>query len=220
MKILIIEDQWGIINFLKEGLSEEGYLVDYAQNSDEAEEKFSKQSYDLILLDWMLPKVSGLEICKRIRINNKNIPIIFLTAKDTLQDTIEGLSAGANDYIKKPFQFSELLVRIQVQLRYKNTEKEIIIYNNIVIDPNSQSIKLNNALISFTLKEYLLLEYLIKNKGRICTRKEILEKIWNIYFDYDSSVIDVFINAIRKKLNLNKETNFIKTIRGTGYIVE
>ncbi|WP_317134282.1 response regulator transcription factor [Flavobacterium agricola] len=141
MKILIVEDQWGIINFIKKGLTEEGFVVDYAQNHLEAEAHLSKKSFDIILLDWMLPKVSGLEICKTIRLTDKKTPIIFLTAKDTLQDTIEGLTAGANDYIKKPFQFSELLARIHVQLRNTKVEEQLLIYQDISVDPNTQSVK-------------------------------------------------------------------------------
>ena len=145
------------------------------------------------------------------------MPILFLTAKDTIQETIEGLKAGANDYIKKPFSFEELLERIKIHFRVKNRQS-ILTLGNITINRDKFQVLLNNNDIALTQREFELLEYLIRNKGKVCTRNAIIEDVWKINFEYDTGVIDVFMNAIRKKLNLTKDQELIKTIRGVGYI--
>lgn len=217
MKILVIEDEIGIANFLKQGLEEESYEVLTASNGQIGIDLALSVDVDLILLDWMLPKVTGIDVCKTIRKTNLDVPILFLTAKDTVQETIEGLKAGANDYIKKPFSFEELLERIKIYFR-KNTTVDILTLGNIQINLLKYQILVDNKDVSLTQREFELLTYLIKNKGKVCTRNQIIEDVWNIHFEYDTSVIDVFMNAIRKKLNLNKENDLIKTIRGVGYI--
>lgn len=217
MHILIIEDEIGIINFLKQGLEEEGYMISYATNGEEGLEKALNASIDLILLDWMMPKMTGLAVCKAIRLKNETIPILFLTAKDTVQETIEGLKAGANDYIKKPFSFEELLERIKIHFRLKN-ETTILTLGDIKLNLSTYQVFNDQNEIILTQREFELLQYLIKNKGTVCTRNKIIEEVWDIHFDYDTGVIDVFINAIRKKLNLTKDQELIKTIRGVGYI--
>ena len=217
MKILIVEDEAGIVQFLKQGLEEEGYEIRAAFDGLQGFEVFKKESFDLILLDWMLPKMNGLELCKSIRLKNKTIPIIFLTAKDTIQDTIEGLKSGANDYIKKPFSFDELLERIKIHFRNQD-DNEILKLGTIEINVGLHQILVDGNIVTLTQREFELLYYLIKNKGKVCTRTQIIEDVWNIHFDYDTGVIDVFMNSIRKKLNLKKEDDYIKTIRGIGYI--
>ena len=216
-KILIIEDEIGISNFLTQGLEEEGYDIVVANNGLKGLELAMNPGADLILLDWMLPKMSGIEVCKKIREKNKQVPILFLTARDTIQETIEGLKEGANDYIKKPFSFEELLERIKIHFRNSDSE-ELITLGNIKINLAKHEVTSNDIVVSFTQREYELLTYLIKNKGRVCTRTEIIEKVWNIHFEYDTGVIDVFMNSIRKKLNINKDNDCVKTIRGVGYI--
>ncbi|MFY7810481.1 MAG: response regulator transcription factor [Flavobacterium sp.] len=216
MHLLIVEDEIGIINFLKQGLEEEGFSISIAHDGQQGLEIALKQSFDLILLDWMLPKNTGLEVCKTLRNKNIHTPIIFLTAKDTLQDTIEGLKAGANDYIKKPFAFEELLERIKIHFR-NNLESKILTLGNILINLNKYQVFVNEKEIDLTNREFQLLCYLVVNKGIVCTRDKIIEDVWDIHFEYDTGVIDVFINALRKKLNLSKE-ELIKTIRGVGYI--
>jgi two-component system, OmpR family, response regulator ArlR len=217
MNILIIEDEKGIIDFLKQGLEEEGYNVSSALNGSDGLDLALSQSFDLILLDWMLPKISGLEVCKSIRSKNTTVPILFLTAKDTVQETIEGLRAGANDYIKKPFSFEELLERIKIHFR-NQLEDDILILNNIKIIKSKYQVFIDSLEVNLTQREFELLLYLIKNKGKVCTRTQIIEDVWNIHFEYDTGVIDVFMNSIRKKLNLSKDNESIKTIRGVGYI--
>ncbi len=216
-KILIIEDEIGISNFLTQGLEEEGYDIVVANNGLTGLELALNSGADLILLDWMLPKMPGIEVCKKIREKNKIVPILFLTARDTIQETIEGLKEGANDYIKKPFSFEELLERIKIHFRNSASE-EILTLGNIKIDLAKHEVLCDGKIVSFTQREYELFTYLVKNKGRVCTRTEIIEKVWNIYFEYDTGVIDVFMNSIRKKLNINKDNDCVKTIRGVGYI--
>ena len=217
MHILIVEDEKGIVDFLKQGLEEENYTISTAFDGVEGLKKALELPIDLILLDWMLPKMQGIEVCKNIRKENLTIPIIFLTAKDTVQETIEGLKAGANDYIKKPFSFEELLERIKIHFRAKD-EAKILTLGNISIDKSKFQVFVDSNEIALTQREFELLEYLIKNKGNVCTRNKIIEDVWDIHFEYDTGVIDVFMNAIRKKLNLTKDQDLIKTIRGVGYI--
>ena len=217
MKILIIEDEIGISNFLKQGLEEENYQVLVANNGLEGLELALSQTPDLILLDWMLPKMQGIDVCNNIRISGSHVPILFLTAKDTVQETIEGLKAGANDYIKKPFSFEELLERIKIHFRSAKSN-QILTLGSIKIICDKYEVYSNEELVQLTQKEYKLLHYLISNKGIVCSRNQIIEDVWDIHFDYDTGVIDVFMNAIRKKLQLSKDDERLKTIRGIGYI--
>jgi DNA-binding response OmpR family regulator len=216
MHILIVEDEKGIIDFLKQGLEEEGFTISTALNGKDGLEKALTLPIDLVLLDWMMPKMTGIEVCKAIR-EHKATPIIFLTAKDTVQETIEGLKAGANDYIKKPFSFDELLERIKIHFR-TNNETQIFTLGNITLDKSKFQVLVDQTEVSLTQREFELLAYLIQNKGSVCTRNKIIEDVWDIHFEYDTGVIDVFMNAIRKKLNLTKDQDLIKTIRGIGYI--
>jgi DNA-binding response OmpR family regulator len=217
MRILLVEDEAGIVQFLQQGLEEEGYEITSASDGEKGLELLLNESYDLVLLDWMLPNLSGLEVCKIFREKNKTTPIIFLTAKDTVQETIEGLQAGANDYIKKPFSFDELVERIKIHFRNLEETKKLYL-GPIEINLSQHTVSVNNELVTLTHREFELVSFLIKNKGKVCTRTQIIEEVWNIHFDYDTGVIDVFMNSIRKKLNLKKEEEYIKTIRGVGYL--
>lgn len=217
MKILIVEDEAGIVQFLQQGLEEEGYEISTASDGLMAFELTQKEKFDLILLDWMLPRMNGLDVCKSIRIKDKSTPIIFLTAKDTVQETIEGIKAGANDYIKKPFSFDELLERIKIHFR-NQMEPEILQLGAIEIHVAKHLVIIDGNEVSLTQREFELLCYLVRHKGKVCSRTQIIEDVWDIHFDYDTGVIDVFMNAIRKKLNLKIEEDYIKTIRGVGYI--
>ena len=215
--ILIVEDEEGIVLFLKQGLEEEGYQVSSANDGKSGLELFQSEKFDLVLLDWMLPKMTGVEVCKAIRQQNTKVPIIFLTAKDTVQETVEGLKSGANDYIKKPFSFDELVERIKVQLR-DQPENEILTLGPVEINLQKHQVTVDKKEVSLTQKEFDLLHYLVKNKGTVCSRTQIIQDVWDIHFEYDTGVIDVFMNAIRKKLNLKVDEDYIKTIRGVGYI--
>ncbi len=219
LHLLIVEDEEGIVNFLKQGLEEEGYQVSSANNGLDGFELFKVKRFDLVLLDWMLPKMNGIEVCKSIREIDSKIPIIFLTAKDTVQETVEGLKTGANDYIKKPFSFDELVERIKVQLR-EISEQEILTLGPIEINYQKHKVTVNKKDVILTQKELDFLYYLIKNKGSVCSRSQIIQDVWNIHFEYETGVIDVFMNSIRKKLNLKVEQDYIRTIRGVGYLAK
>jgi len=221
MRILIIEDEPGILSFIKEGLKEEGFAVDEAYDGTTGLEMalVNDGEYDLLLVDWMLPGISGIEICRQVRKNKSQVPVIFLTARDTVQDTVFALGMGANDYIKKPFSFEELLARIRVQLRGKNEETNQLYYENVLMDLNKHQVFRGDEEIVLTQKEFALLEFLMRNNGKVCSRTSIIEHVWDIHFDYNTSVIDVFINALRKKLDPGEGKSFIRTIRGVGYMI-
>jgi DNA-binding response OmpR family regulator len=218
MRALVIEDETGIANFISDGLKEEGFAVDIADNGIRGLEMSLSNEYDIILLDWMIPGINGIEVCRQMRKENLTVPIIFLTAKDTVQDTIFGLEAGANDYIKKPFAFMELLARIRVQLRTKEGEHSVLKLGDIELNLDTRQVSRNQVDIQLTQKEFSLLEFLIRNKNKVCTRTRIIEHVWDIHFDSDTSVIDVYINFLRKKLDAAGAGNFIHTLRGVGYI--
>ncbi|HEA23338.1 hypothetical protein LCGC14_3161510 [marine sediment metagenome] len=220
MRILIVEDEPGIYNFLKQGLEEESYIVDIAEEGKKGLRLALTGEYDLLLLDWMVPGLSGIEICRQFRKDFKETPILFLTAKDTVDETIFGLQSGANDYIKKPFHFEELLERIKVQLRPKSGEHSVFILGNITLNTGTHQVIKGDEEVNLTQKEFALLEYLIRNKGMVCRRARIIESVWDIHFEYNTSVIDLYINALRKKLNLGEDENYIQTVRGIGYIAK
>ena len=218
MRILVVEDEPGISNFLKQGLEEESFAVDVADNGKVGLDLALSGNYHLLLLDWMLPGISGIEITRQFRKSFPNTPIIFLTAKDTLDETVFGLQSGANDYIKKPFHFEELLERIRVQLRSKVGEHEKFTLGPIVLYTDRHQVFKNEEEIQLTQKEFALLEYLMRNKNKVCRRTRIIESVWDIHFDYNTGVIDVFINSLRKKLDLQKDEDYIQTVRGVGYM--
>ncbi len=220
MRILIVEDEPGIYNFLKQGLEEESYAVDIAEEGKKGLHLALSGDYDLLLLDWMVPGMSGIEICRQFRKEFKDTPVIFLTAKDTVDETIFGLQAGANDYIKKPFHFEELLERIKVQLRPKSGEHSIFKLGSITLNTTTHQVLKAGEVINLTQKEFALLEYLIRNKGIVCRRSRIIESVWDIHFEYNTGVIDVYINALRKKLKLGEDENYIQTVRGVGYVAK
>lgn len=217
MRVLIVEDEIGIANFLQQGLEEEAYKVSVSYSGHEGLELALNQEFDIILLDWNLPKYSGLQICESIRNQGINSPIIFLTARDTTDDIIKGLQAGANDYIKKPFDFSELLERIKVQLRSKVALKKLKL-GFLEVLASSRQVFVSSEEIHLTQKEFELLLYLMEQRGEVCSRTKIIEDVWDIHFDYDSGVIDVYINSLRKKLG--EAAGMIKTVRGVGYLIQ
>ena len=220
MRILLAEDEPGIAYFIKQGLEEESFTVDIVGYGSQSLQMALSGGYDLLLLDWMLPGLSGIEICRQFRKKNSDTPIIFLTARDTVQDTIFGLQAGANDYLKKPFDFEELVERIRVQLRPKNAESKKLTLGKITLDINTHQAYHMQEEILLTQKEFALLEYLMRNKGRVCKRSRIMKNVWDIQFEYNTGVLDVYINSLRKKLGLQKEEDNIQTIRGIGYIAK
>jgi DNA-binding response OmpR family regulator len=217
-----VEDETSIANFICDGLSEEGFAVDTSDNGKKGLQLALENSeeYDVILLDWMLPGMNGIEICRNIRLQNNSVPIIFLTAKDTPDDVVFGLESGANDYIRKPFSFEELLARIRVLMRKNTSESNSFSARDIQLNVERHTVSKKGKNIELTQKEFALLEYLLRNKEKVCRRTRIIEKVWDIHFDYDNSVIDVYINSLRKKLDSPGEISLITTVRGVGYKIE
>ena len=219
MKILLVEDEPSISSFIEEGLASEGYGVTICESGEEALSLFHVAHFDLVILDWMLPGISGIEVCRDIRKTDKKTPILFLTARDSVEDTIEGLDAGGDDYIKKPFHFEELLARIRSNTRLPEYLSTQLVLGEMVLDLDARQCFCAGIEIHLTQKEFELLAFLMARSGKVCKRNEIIEKVWDIHFDYPSGVIDVYINSLRKKLNL-KANEFIHTIRGVGYMVQ
>jgi two-component system, OmpR family, copper resistance phosphate regulon response regulator CusR len=213
-----MEDEPGISRFLKQGLEEEAYEVDVVDNGPDGLAQALARPYNLLLVDWMLPGITGLEVCRQLRAKGTLTPMIFLTAKDTVADTVAGLQAGANDYIKKPFHFAELLERIRVQLRPASGPEERFVVGPIVLDVATHQVLKDGEEIALTQKEFALLEYLLRHKGRVCRRQSIIENVWDIHFEYNTGVLDVYMNALRKKLRLDKHEDYLQTIRGIGYV--
>lgn len=219
MRLLVIEDEPGIAGFLKEGLEEEYFAVDVAGDGKKGLDLAVTNEYDVVIIDWMIPAMSGIEVCRQIRRSGIAVPILFLTAKDTLDDVVFGLDAGANDYIKKPFEFEELLARIRVQLRNRGNGDDSLHAGKVNINPATHQVFCDGSEVALTPKEFSLLEYLMRSKGKVCTRSRIIEHVWDIHFDSDTSVIDVYITFLRKKLDAAGCQNVIQTIRGVGYII-
>ena len=218
-KILIIEDDKNIQRLLGLELRHKNYSVDSAYDGEQGIEIFSKNSYDVILLDLMLPKKSGKEVCQELR-KLGDTPIIVITAKDSVLDKVELLDLGANDYICKPFAMEELLARIRVVTRNKenSNNKHFYIENEIKIDISAKKVFLNEVEISLTKTEFLILEYFMKNKGLSCSREKIIVGVWGYDFDGEEKIVDVYINSLRKKID--PKSNSIHTIRGFGYIFQ
>ncbi len=217
MKILIIEDDIKIINFLKKGLVEECYVVDYSTNGDEGLYLASVNEYDLILLDIMLPIKDGMEVCKALRNANNQTPIIMLTAKDSIEDKIKGLDIGANDYLAKPFSFTELLARIRVQLRTNQTSQTKISIADLELDLLNKTANRASKNIVLTAKEFTLLEYLIKNKDRVLSETTINSALSSFEDSNMSNIVNVYIYRLRNKIDKNFDKKLIKTVRGIGF---
>lgn len=217
MKILIIEDDLKIINFLKKGLEEECYIVDFSTTGDEGLYLASINTYDLILLDIMLPIKDGIEVCKSLRSSNIQTPIIMLTAKDSIEDKIKGLDIGANDYLAKPFSFAELLARIRVQLRITTTTQTKLSIADLELDLLNKTASRANQNIVLTAKEFTLLEYLIKNKNRVLSETTINEALSSFEDSNISNIVNVYIYRLRNKIDKNFENKLIKTVRGIGF---
>ena len=217
MKILIIEDDLKIINFLKKGLEEECYIVDSSTNGDEGLYLASVNEYDLILLDIMLPIKDGMEVCKALRASKNETPIIMLTAKDSIEDKIKGLDIGANDYLAKPFSFAELLARIRVQLRTTNSTQTKISIADLELDLLNKTALRANENIVLTAKEFALLEYLIKNKDRVLSETTINSALSSFEDSNISNIVNVYIYRLRNKIDKNFDKKLIKTVRGIGF---
>ena len=221
MRILVIEDEKKVANFIKKGLEEEHYAVDTAFDGEEGLYMTEVNEYDLIVLDLMIPKIEGLEVLRRIRRKKNNVPILVLTARNTVEDVVKGLDAGCDDYVTKPFAFMEFLARIRALLRREKTDKEpLLTIADLTLSPVTHKVMRQEKEIELTSKEYALLEYFIRNPEKVLTRTMISEHVWDCHFDSMTNVVDVYVNYLRKKIDKDFEPKLIHTIRGIGYMMK
>lgn len=222
-KILIVEDEKRIARFLELELKHEGYDIDIAYDGRTGLDKALEGTADLILLDLMLPVMSGVEVCRRVRQNKNLTPIIMLTAKDDVMDKVMGLDMGADDYMTKPFAIEELLARIRVAIKRKQSEPgdEAVefTYEKLVVDDRKRQVTYDGEIVELTKKEYELLKYLLENKNIALDRERILEKVWGYDYYGDTNVIDVYVRYLRSKIDQKYGVDMIKTVRGVGYII-
>ena len=220
MRILVIEDEKKVASFIKKGLEEEHYAVDTAYDGETGLYMADVNEYDLIVLDLMIPKIDGLEVLKRIRSNKNNVPILVLTAKDTVEDIVKGLDSGCDDYLTKPFNFVVFLARIRALLRREKIEKEPLLkIADLTLSPVTHKVTRRGKEIELTSKEYALLEYFMRSPDKVLTRTMISEHVWDYHFDSLTNVIDVYVNYLRRKIDKDFEPKLIHTIRGVGYIL-
>jgi DNA-binding response OmpR family regulator len=218
--ILIVEDEVKLARFIELELSSEGYEITVAHDGLNALILVRESSPDMILLDWMLPGMSGVEICRRLRSTGNKVPIIFLTARDEISDRVAGLDAGANDYVVKPFSIEELLARIRAHLRQiQIDDANVLKFQDLKLDRLTRQVFRGPRSIELTVKEFDLLEYLLSNPRQVFTRDQILEKVWGYDFMGDSNIIEVYIRYLRLKLEDQNEKRLLHTIRGVGYVV-
>ena len=218
MLILIVEDEHKIAAFIKKGLEIEHYSTEVVHDGNEALEKIEVNDYDLIILDVMLPGIDGFEVAKRVRKNKVMTPILMLTARDGVEDRVKGLDAGADDYLIKPFSFEELLARIRSLLRREKTiQRELLEIADLVLDPATHEVRRGNREIELTSKEYRLLDYMMRQEGRVCTRTMITEHIWGYDFPSKSNIIDVYISRLRNKIDKDGEKKLFYTVRDVDY---
>ncbi len=221
MRLLIVEDEKKVAGFIKKGLEEETYAVDVAYDGEEGFHLAELNQYDMIILDLMLPKMDGLEVLTRLRDKKVNTPILLLTAKDAVEDKVTGLNKGADDYLTKPFAFSELLARVRSLLRRGQAEtKTELKVSDLSLDLVSHKVIRNGEEIELTGKEYSLLEYFMRNEGKVLTRTMIAEHVWDYNFDTFTNVIDVYVNHLRKKIDKKYPVKLLHTLRGIGYVMK
>jgi len=220
MRILIVEDEKKVARFIQQGLEEEHYSVDVAHDGERGALLAETQGYDLLILDVMLPKLSGIEMTRRLRASRLATPILMLTAKTATEDKVAGLDSGADDYLTKPFAFAELLARVRSLLRRGSKEKSTVLsIADLELDTVSHKAKRGERAIELTAKEYALLEYFLRNKNRVLSRTIISEHIWDYNFDTGTNLIDVYVNHLRNKIDSGFERKLIHTVRGVGYVL-
>lgn len=220
MNILIVEDEAKTIKFLSKGLKEEGCTVSVAQDGELGFEMASANDYDVVILDINLPKLNGTVVCQKLRQLGRHMPILMLTARETIDNRIEGLDAGADDYLIKPFSFGELMARLRALSRRKTETQNCLEYNNLKIDLVAHKASYNGQELDLSNREYTLLHLFMKRKGHILSRTLIAESAWNHDFDSETNVIDVYVTFLRKKLKKITGKNWIQTYRGRGYSFE
>lgn len=228
-KILLVEDEAHVVSFIKKGLTEEGYEVTAAMEGKTGLQLAIENNFDLIILDIMLPGMNGLEVCESIRRVNTKVPILFLTALGIAENVVLGLEKGADDYLVKPFKFIELVARIKSLLRRGDTAifegdfsnaKHIYALDNLQVNDQRKTVTLDGEIISLTTTEYKLLLYFLQNKDKVLSRKQILEAVWGVDYDLGTNVVDVYINYLRKKVDIDPDKKLIHTVIGMGYILK
>lgn len=219
MHILVVEDEKRLANLVRRALEEERHVVDVSFDGAEALEMAQSTEYDLLVLDLMLPGVDGIEVCRRLRAAQKPVRILMLTARDAIEDRVTGLESGADDYLVKPFSFSELLARVKALSRRQvaaQVEEELIV-GDLVLDLAKREARRDGKQIELTAKEFQLLEYMMRNAGRVLTRTQILDHVWGYNFDSFSNVVDIYVHYLRSKIDKGFKEPLIKTMRGVGY---
>jgi DNA-binding response OmpR family regulator len=218
MRILVVEDSRRLAGIIKRGLLGEGYAVDNAYDGEEAEYMAETTPFDVIVLDIMLPKKDGIAVCRDLRAKGVNIPILMLTAKDSVEDKVTGLDSGADDYLVKPFAFAELLARLRALLRREVLPKtQKLQVGDLALDPQNREVWRDGSRVDLTAKEYAILEYFLRHPNAVVTRTMLGESVWNYEFDGISNIIDVYVRRLRRKIDLDGRDSLIQTVRGAGY---
>jgi heavy metal response regulator len=221
MRILIIEDEKKVASFIKKGLEEEYFVADIAGDGKEGLKLATTEEYDIIIMDIMLPYMDGITVLKEVRKREISTPVLMLTVNDSVKDKVEGLDAGADDYLTKPFAFEELIARLRALLRRnENSKTSKLIVGDLVLDLQSHRVFRNNQEIILTPKEYSILEYLMRNSKKVVSRTKLIEHVYDYHFDTETNIIDVYINKVRSKIDNNFEKPLIHTIRGIGYVLK
>ncbi|MFZ5863964.1 MAG: response regulator transcription factor [Nitrospirota bacterium] len=220
MRVLLVEDEPDLAAITRDGLQEEGYSVDVCADGEDALYMAREVPYDAVILDVMLPSLDGFGVLKSLRKEGKATPVLLLTARGAIEDKVRGLDTGADDYLTKPFEFRELLARLRTIMRRHTPDRRVLLEAGPVrIDPATRAVRVGGKLVELTAKEFALLEFLVRRHDRAVTRTEIIEHIYDDSFDSDSNVIDVHVNALRKKLGRRSSTTLIQTVRGVGYML-
>ena len=220
MRILVIEDEKKVAAFIKRGLEQESYAVDVVHDGLEGIAFAEANEYDCVILDIMLPGKNGFEILDEFKVKGIKAPVLLLTARDAVEDRVKGLDSGADDYLTKPFAFEELIARLRVLMRRGGYGGPVLKYEDLSLDPATRKAKRGDEDIDLTVKEYALLEYMLRNPGRVLTRTIIAEHVWDQSFDSETNVVDVYINHLRSKIDKGFDKKLIHTVRGVGYVLK
>ncbi len=221
MRILLVEDDRKVASFIRKGLTEEGYAVDVASDGDTGLAMGLDRLHDVIVLDVMLPGKPGFQVVRELRQQRVDTPVLLLTAREAVEDKVQGLDAGADDYLTKPFAFAELLARVRALLRRGTAARTPALqFADLVLDPATRTLKRGGEAIPLTNREFALLEYFLRNPGRVLTRTMIAEHVWDYSFDPGTNVIDVYVNYLRKKIDTGRDRKLLHTVRGVGYVLK
>lgn len=221
MRILIVEDEPKMAKLVKRGLEEEGYAVDVSADGVDGLHMASENEYDAVVLDVMLPELDGIEVCQQMRERGRWAPVLMLTARDAISDRVRGLDAGADDYLVKPFSFAELVARLRALLRRGPTERpNVLVVGPLSMDPATRRVERSGDQVALSPKEHALLEYFMRHPGEVLSRTRILEHVWDFNYDGRSNVVDVYVNYLRRKIDMPYGTGIIRTVRGAGYVLD